>query len=132
MIGPAAGACALAGLLLLGGCADGSGDGGAVADRPAGTPRTSSPRAADPSIPRVPRPTATKRLDAPLRTLRGTVQDGVEAGCRVLRTTDGTFQLLGAAAKSLAGEVTVTGRERADIATTCQQGTPFQVVSVGQ
>jgi hypothetical protein len=60
-------------------------------------------------------------------TLTGTVTTGVEANCLLL---DG-YLLVGGPREQLRGgaRVTVTGRVRADLMTTCQQGTPFLVES---
>ncbi|WP_412541957.1 hypothetical protein R8Z50_05285 [Longispora sp. K20-0274] len=65
-------------------------------------------------------------------TVTGTVEDGVEQGCTVLRTPVGVFLLLGGD-RTLIGEgnrVTVRGRAEPDLLTTCQQGTPFHVLEV--
>jgi hypothetical protein len=66
-----------------------------------------------------------------VRTLSGTVSDGVEAGCLVLTTDEGLFQLLGPGRAGLrAGmRVAVDGAVKSDLATTCQQGMPFVVSS---
>ncbi len=65
------------------------------------------------------------------RTLTGMVSDGVEAGCLVLTTDEGLFQLLGPGRVGLrAGmRVAVDGAVQTDLATTCQQGMPFAVSS---
>jgi hypothetical protein len=65
------------------------------------------------------------------RTLSGTVTDGVEVGCLMLTTDSGLFQLVGPGRAGLrAGmRVTVEGAVQTDLATTCQQGTPFAVSS---
>lgn len=100
---------------------------------PTSTPTTaapaSSPRTALPGLPRATL-TPPPVKSGPLLTLTGTVEDGVEARCRVLRTERGVFQLLGLGTRVPAGVVTVTGRERFGIATTCQQGRPLQVESI--
>ncbi len=59
-------------------------------------------------------------------TLTGTVADGVEAGCRVLPTDQGTFVLIGAVTVP-DGRVTVTRRPAAHMMSTCQQGPLFEV-----
>ncbi|MFC8846123.1 MULTISPECIES: hypothetical protein [unclassified Micromonospora] len=60
-------------------------------------------------------------------TLTGTVEAGVEPGCRLL---DG-YQLIGGPADVLVAgaKVEVTGRAQPDMLTTCQQGIPFVVES---
>lgn len=63
-------------------------------------------------------------------TLTGTLAEGVEHGCVVLRTPDGTVVLVGAARPrpgTATGEVTVRGAMRPDLASTCQQGPVFEV-----
>jgi hypothetical protein len=74
--------------------------------------------------------------DAPLPSgmieVTGVVELGVEQGCRLLRTATELYQLMGSVDPLLApgSRVTVRGTPRSDIATTCQQGTPLQVVQV--
>ncbi|GGM28318.1 hypothetical protein ACFFX1_11435 [Dactylosporangium sucinum] len=65
-------------------------------------------------------------------TVTGEIKDGVEAGCVLLSTADKTYLLLGGdRTKYRSGTtVTVTGVPQPDMASTCQQGTPFQVVSI--
>jgi hypothetical protein len=63
--------------------------------------------------------------------LSGVVGEGVEAGCLVLRSGGTTFLLLGAPADVRPGDqVTVRGKVRQSMATTCQQGVPFRVEEV--
>jgi hypothetical protein len=67
----------------------------------------------------------------PVKTLRGKVEAGVEAGCLVLSTKDGMYLLFGETAKLKPGdEAEVTGRVGTDVASFCQQGTPFVVEDV--
>jgi hypothetical protein len=63
-----------------------------------------------------------------LNTLTGTVVAGVEANCLLLNQ----YLLVGGDRSKLraGAKVTVTGRARPDLMTTCQQGTPFQVEAV--
>lgn len=64
-------------------------------------------------------------------TLTGTLDAGVEAGCRVLIVDGQTFQLVGQLRGVDVGRrVTVTGYADPTLATTCQQGMPFVVRSV--
>ncbi|GAA4117408.1 hypothetical protein GCM10022415_15280 [Knoellia locipacati] len=62
-------------------------------------------------------------------TLTGVAAQGVEAGCRVLQTDKGVFVLVGKIPVP-DGRVEVRGVARVDMATTCQQGTAFEVLSV--
>ena len=57
--------------------------------------------------------------------------DGVEEGCLLLSTPDGDYLLLGAdpSVVTAGARVTVRGRADPSVMTTCQQGTPFMVVS---
>ncbi len=59
----------------------------------------------------------------------GTVTAGVEQGCLLLQDGQTSYQLLGAPPVLLGQVVKVTGRLTPDLATTCQQGTPFTVES---
>lgn len=67
--------------------------------------------------------------------VRGTVTEGVEAGCLILTPesagTDGPWVLIGNTTGLEAGQtVTLRGTPAPDVMTTCQQGTPFRVDSV--
>ena len=75
--------------------------------------------------------TLTPTPSAPPVTVSGTVSDGVEAGCLVLTTDDGTYTLIGQTRGLTAGrQVTLRGVPAPDVLTTCQQGTPFRVLEV--
>lgn len=74
-----------------------------------------------------PTPPATGKGSG-VTTLTGVAADGVEAGCRVLQTDKGVFVLVGKVAVP-DGRVEVSGVARLDLATTCQQGTAFEVLS---
>ena len=64
-------------------------------------------------------------------TVRGTVADGVEAGCLTLTEAEGSWLLVGQTAGLKAGDtVTVRGAVMEDLATTCQQGQPLWVDEV--
>jgi hypothetical protein len=62
----------------------------------------------------------------------GVVEAGVENGCVILRTETDAYQLMGSTDPLLqpGARVTVVGRPQLDIATTCPQGTPLQVLEV--
>lgn len=64
--------------------------------------------------------------------LEGTVREGVEAGCLVLRSGEETYLLLGPAVGDLdAGDrVRVHGTPRPEVATSCMEGVPFDVASI--
>jgi hypothetical protein len=71
----------------------------------------------------------------PMRDLieiTGFVEMGVEHGCTLLRTADALYQLTGSADPLIVpgAHLVVRGWPRLDLATTCQQGTPFQVTEV--
>lgn len=76
-----------------------------------------------------PLPSATTGSGAVVR-LTGVVTAGVEAGCRVLQTDQGTFVLSGAVPVEDGTRVTVSGVKRLDWASTCQQGPVLEVLSV--
>jgi hypothetical protein len=67
-------------------------------------------------------------------TIQGTVTAGVEIGCYILQTDDGRFSylLLGGNRNTImeGGRMEVTGRPAPNMASYCQQGTPFTVTSV--
>ena len=63
--------------------------------------------------------------------ITGLVEAGVESGCRILRTETELYQLISGDPRIREGaRVTVRGRARPDLLTTCQQGIPFQVTDV--
>ncbi|WP_439659182.1 hypothetical protein ACSHWB_43515 [Lentzea sp. HUAS TT2] len=76
-------------------------------------------------------PTPSRALDPDVKTVRGTVSGGVEAGCTILTAPGEQYLLLGAdPAIAVAGAVVeVTGKADPGAMTTCQQGTPFHVSS---
>lgn len=76
-----------------------------------------------------PLPSATRSAGAVVR-LTGLVTSGVEAGCRVLQTPEGTFVLSGAVDVADGTRVTVSGVKRLDWASTCQEGPVLEVVSL--
>ena len=76
-----------------------------------------------------PFPTGTKAAGAVVR-LTGLVTSGVEAGCRVLQTDEGTFVLTGTVSAPDGTRVTVNGVKRLDQASTCQQGPVLEVLSI--
>ncbi len=91
------------------------------------TPTTTSTDSENPTLP------STGR--GKLVTVTGTVSAGVESGCLLLTTEpaspDGPWQLIGNTAGLEAGQqVTVRGARIDTMATTCQQGLPFEVQSV--
>ena len=59
----------------------------------------------------------------------GCVQPGVEAACVVLITSDRQTYLLLGSNRPSSGQVRVRGNILTNVATTCMQGTPFQVSS---
>jgi len=66
----------------------------------------------------------------------GTVEAGVEANCRLIQDDAGSHVLYfhdpALKAEAPVGKkVTVTGHSEPGMMTTCQQGTPFIVTSVG-
>jgi hypothetical protein len=108
--------------LLLGGCATGT-----AARTPARDPLTPESQMASsmfspkPSIP----PAEV--------TVTGTVEMGVERGCRMLRTSDDVvYQLVGSADPRIqaGARLTVRGRPDPGLITTCQQGTPLRVIEI--
>lgn len=114
--------------LVVGAC--GSSDGDSRSTTPDPTVVTTS---ADVS-PEPSDPTLTAKPSGSVQTLTGTVSPGVESGCLMLTVTRGQrgpWQLVGSTAGLTPGaQVTVRGRPAPDLATRCQQGTPFVVEAV--
>lgn len=65
-------------------------------------------------------------------TVVGVVEEGVEHGCKLLRTDGELYQLVGSASPLIrsGARLRVRGRPNPSLQTTCQQGTPFQVDEV--
>lgn len=99
------------------------------------SPEPEAPRSAD--TPLVTRSdlivrTGTK-TPSPATTLTGQVEEGVEAGCTILRTNDGrNFTLVGRVEGllDLAGPVTVRGRVDPELMSHCMQGPIFVVEAI--
>jgi len=110
---------------LLGGCAGTDSGGGDVSPGP-------SP-SASPSFPEdLPTPTPSgKPSGGALMEISGTVVEGVEMGCRLL---DQYLLVPGPGISRddlrVGATLTVRGQVQRDMMTTCQQGTPFQVIEI--
>ena len=64
-------------------------------------------------------------------TVEGVVEPGVEAGCKILTTPSGSYQLLGSDEQVPLGvRVRIRGEALTSVSTTCQQGTPLRIISV--
>jgi hypothetical protein len=116
-------------MLAAGGCAT-------PANGPAAGPETSQPQPSATASPTLPTVEGTTTLDPSLSvgatTLKGTVAEGVEAGCVVLNADNGAVYLLlgGDPQVIVAGaRVEVQAVIQTDLVTTCQQGTPATVQS---
>ena len=111
-------------MLVLAGCATGT---------PTGAPSSQTPSETPVTTPSLPRPTGTTPSKNPGEiTVVGTVEEGVERGCKVLRTSGELYSLMGSSDPRITpgARLSVRGRVRTDVATTCQQGTVFQVLDV--
>jgi hypothetical protein len=117
---------------LLAGCGGGSGDGTATpGDSVSPSPGTgSSGPSGSPSL-RPPSEPPSKYPSGEM-TLTGKPEDGVEAGCIVMRSDGVLYLLIGGNQQVLkSGQtVMVKGRPNPGLLTTCQQGLPFQVSEV--
>jgi hypothetical protein len=128
MLRPLAGV--LLALVLLAACADtGAGDGEAAGG--------AGPTTAPETLPTAPTtPTSTTAPGAPGKsqiTATGTLRDGVEPGCVLLQSEQGTVYLLvgGDRGKLTAGgRVQVTGVLSPDLLSICQEGQPLLVRSI--
>jgi hypothetical protein len=108
-------------LLFMGAC-------GGSDDEPSSSPTPTTTATVSPTD-----PTLTGKPAGATLTLTGVVSAGVESGCLILTTTGqaGPWQLTGTIAGISAGDrVTVRGSPAPDLATRCQQGTPFVVEAV--
>ncbi|GAA2528737.1 hypothetical protein GCM10010201_29790 [Pilimelia columellifera subsp. columellifera] len=120
--------------LGLVGCAGPAADPGGSSAPPATTPggASSAPGSgsgAEPAVPGVPGDVKPSPGDM---VLSGTIVAGVESGCRLIQTAEGGYVIVGAAAAKLrtGAAVTVRGRVRPDMITTCNQGQVFEVTAV--
>lgn len=108
--------------LVAAGCAAGSQGSGAP------------PSGEESTIPDLPLPSkpAGSPSSQDVIEITGVVERGVEQGCTILRTAGELYQLTGSSDPLIepGARLTVRGRPRPDLLTTCQQGVPFQVVEV--
>jgi hypothetical protein len=130
----------LAGVLLavalLAACADtGAGDGETAGGGSAAT--TTTTLETRPTAPTTtPRPTPTTAPGSTGKseiTATGTLRDGVEPGCVLLQSEQGTVYLLVGGDRSkltAGGRVQVTGRLSPDLLSICQEGQPLLVRSI--
>jgi hypothetical protein len=104
------------------------------AESSAGVSRPPASTAGQPTSPaQTPSPATTgASMPSDVLTLTGVVTStAVEGGCFGLRTDAKTYELLGGdrSVLTVGARVRVTGRVRTDVATICQIGTPFEVIS---
>ena len=72
---------------------------------------------------------STSKAGEPV-TLTGVLMAGVEAGCRVLRTDDGTFTLMGEVSVADGTSVVVRGTRNANVMSHCMQGPVIEVSTI--
>lgn len=91
--------------------------------------RGTQPRSDDPASDSFTAPPSAPSDKGLARTLTGTVEEGVEHGCWILRAADREYLLVGMdpAQLRVGSRVVVSGVLEPDLVTTCQQGTPFKV-----
>jgi hypothetical protein len=124
-------------LTLLAGCANGGT--GAASPADSGSPSAPATAAPSPSTPSIPAPSTGPLSPTPTGkptngatiTVVGTVQDGVEAKCLVLRTDSQSYQLMGGdpAVVRAGAHLRVTGVVRTDVMSYCMQGIPLEVTT---
>jgi len=138
-------AVALTLLVCLAGCAGnnasptaGSAETSASPTSSAEPPSSSAPTPSSASGPSSssPRPSTEPSAGGAAETLTGTVEAGVEPNCKLIRDNAGNHVLyfddpLLKSQAPVGKKVTVTGHSKPGMMTTCQQGTPFIVTSVG-
>ena len=138
-------AVALTLLVCLAGCAGnnasptaGSAETSASPTSSAEPPSSSAPTPSSASGPSSssPRPSTEPSAGGAAETLTGTVEAGVEPDCKLIRDNAGNHVLyfddpLLKTKAPVGKKVTVTGHSKSGMMTTCQQGTPFIVTSVG-
>jgi len=117
--------------LAIAGCAHGDGPQSAGGPSPSTSPSDST----SPLPPSTPNPPSTTPASPPLSpaagelTLTGTVEQGVEHGCLVMKSGGQLYLLLEGdpAVIKPSARVTVVGQPAKGLITYCQQGTPFKV-----
>jgi hypothetical protein len=114
----------------LGGCAASPASPSASASPSSPSSQSSPSLSAVPSL--APSLAPSRPAAASGMSISGEVVEGVEAGCLLLKTPDTLYLLVGGdrAALQVGKRVTVVGTPQPGLMSTCQQGTPFQVVSV--
>jgi hypothetical protein len=121
----------LAGALLsgCGGGSTGTGSGDDTGAQP-GFSSTEGPAVSDSPSPLDPSDGSGKQQ--PAITITGTPTEGVENGCIVMQSGSTLYLLLGGERSALMSgrPVAVRGTPAPGLMTTCQQGTPFQVIDV--
>lgn len=129
-------ALVIAGLtsVLLAGCADSDGEpaqpGGSMSatPTPSGSGRDPSTGPSFDATP-VPPSGGSGAAKSGEITVTGSIEEGVEPNCILLKTADKSYLLLGGdrALIQQGGRLTVRGTPQPDLMTTCQQGEPFRV-----
>jgi hypothetical protein len=139
----------IAGVIAGGSLAGCTGKGGSASSgRPSGSAATSVPAAPSETTPSASEPAGSDQSPsagpagtkpggstAPRTgevTVTGGVEAGVEPGCRLLRTTDRLYLLIGGdrTRMSAGSRLTVRGQVEPDLMSTCQQGTPLRVLDL--
>jgi hypothetical protein len=128
----ALGAATLAGCASSGSSANAGGAGGAASSAP--TSSSTSPAGVIPTGPATssppPGPTGTAPAVGVTVTVSGTVTQGAEPACLILRSDRGALELLSKTTDVHAGDhVTATGHV-VNVMSHCMQGAPFQVDSL--
>jgi len=115
--------------LALGACDDNRGVSSSPTTSASGKGTTTVTPSPPPEPTFSPKPLPTSKPSSSPATLRGRVEEGVEAGCLMLNDGGMLYQLVGGDRSLLrpGRTVEVTGTVEPDLATTCQQGRPFVV-----
>jgi hypothetical protein len=118
--------------LVLAGCGVGTPPPMTPFPPPTTTPPATASESPMPNPSDLPRPSFTSGKAPAEITVVGVVEEGVEHGCTILRSGEALYQLMGSTDPLIVvgARLSVTGKPNPGLVTTCQQGTPLQVLVV--
>jgi hypothetical protein len=118
--------------LVLAGCGVGTPPPMTPYPLPSTTPPATASESPVPNSSGLPRPNSASPKPQAEITVVGTVEEGVEHGCTILRSGEALYQLMGSTDPliMIGARISVTGKTNPGLVTTCQQGTPLLVIAV--